>query len=251
MSNPELLEEADNSNQLKLKGWSSTATILVGFGGFIVSTSVSFLVYFLGLKFLSPGFEKSIYFNFGLLVITDLAFLAVIFWYLRSIKLGVKDLGLIKRFKASNLPLVLAVAVGYVFLTTVISLGFKLLFPSIDLGQEQAIAFTKAVGPVEKLFAAVALLVVAPISEELIFRGFIFKGFRKQLGFLAAAVISSIFFGLIHGQINVALDTFALGLMLCYLYEKTQSIWPSIMLHSLKNGIAFYLLFFTSISAIW
>lgn len=251
------MSSQDSSSQLggqdrsDTKSWSIPVTILIGFAGFIMSNAVAFVIAVIGLKLFGGDYSKNIFFNFGLLIMSDLAFLSVIFWYLRSANMGPEDLGLLKRIKTSNILLVIATGLAYVVLTAVLSLLVKILFPSIDLTQEQAIAFTKAIGPIEKVFAAVALLVIAPIAEELIFRGFVFRGFRKQLGFFGAAVVSSIFFGLIHGQINVALDTFALGMMLCYLYEKTESIWPSIMLHSLKNGIAFYLLFFTTISALW
>ncbi len=251
MSSLDKLDKIDNTEKTNPNQWSAPATVLIGLAGFIIANAISFVIVIISLKFLKSGFEKDIYFNFGLLVITDITFLLVIFWYLKSIGLSIKSLGFIQKLKASGLLMILPALAGYVILTASISLLFKLAFPGIDLGQEQAIAFKKAVGPLEQVFAAVALLVIAPVSEELIFRGFVFRGFRKQFGFLSAAVVSSIFFGLVHGQINVALDTFALGLMLCFLYEKTQSIWPSIILHSLKNGIAFYLLFFTSISAIW
>jgi membrane protease YdiL (CAAX protease family) len=40
-----------------------------------------------------------------------------------------------------------------------------------------------------------------------------------------------------------ALDTFTLSLVLCYLRQKTDSLWPGIMLHALKNGLAFMSLF--------
>jgi membrane protease YdiL (CAAX protease family) len=56
-------------------------------------------------------------------------------------------------------------------------------------------------------------------------------------------VFTSAIFGFAHGQWNVGVDTFALSLALCYLAYKTNSLWPSVLLHSLKNLIAFILVF--------
>ncbi|RYZ49901.1 MAG: CPBP family intramembrane metalloprotease, partial [Sphingobacteriales bacterium] len=56
-------------------------------------------------------------------------------------------------------------------------------------------------------------------------------------------IVTSIVFGAIHGQWNVAVDVFALSLILCSLREITGSIWAGVLLHMLKNGIAFYFLF--------
>jgi membrane protease YdiL (CAAX protease family) len=58
-----------------------------------------------------------------------------------------------------------------------------------------------------------------------------------------AAFFTSMLFGLVHMQWNVAIDTFILSFALIWLYQKSGSIWGSILLHALKNGIAFVLLF--------
>ncbi len=62
-------------------------------------------------------------------------------------------------------------------------------------------------------------------------------------GFVIAALISAAIFGILHGQVNLFIDTFVLGLALAWLVNKTDSLWPAIGLHMLKNGIAFLYLF--------
>ena len=89
----------------------------------------------------------------------------------------------------------------------------------------------------------VALVIVTPIFEETVFRGFLFKGLRRRLPFWAAASVVSVMFAFAHGQWNVALDTFVLSLILCFLVEKNNSLIPSILLHELKNEVAFTALF--------
>lgn len=95
----------------------------------------------------------------------------------------------------------------------------------------------------EQFCAFIPLVLLTPLLEESLFRGFMFSGFRRHLPFWAAALGVSILFGLVHGQWNVGLDVFAMSFVGCYLVEKTKSLWPSIFLHMLKNGLAFYLLY--------
>ncbi len=91
---------------------------------------------------------------------------------------------------------------------------------------------------------AQGILVVglAPISEELFFRGFLFGGLRGRLSFWPAALISGVFFGLIHllgGTLAVIPPLAAFGVLLAWLYERTGSIGPPILMHALQNAIAF------------
>ena len=58
-----------------------------------------------------------------------------------------------------------------------------------------------------------------------------------------AALIVSIIFGALHGQWNVAIDTFILSMVACYLREATGTIWPGVVIHMTKNAVAFVLLF--------
>ena len=66
---------------------------------------------------------------------------------------------------------------------------------------------------------------------------------RKSMPVWAAIIITSLLFALVHFQWNVALDTFALSIVLCLLRLVTKSLWAPILLHAMKNGLAFYLLF--------
>ena len=87
-------------------------------------------------------------------------------------------------------------------------------------------------------------MVVAPISEELLFRGFLYGKLKsRKLKPLFSAIVTSLLFGLVHGQLNVGIDTFILSMMMIYLLEKRQSLWVTIMLHMIKNGVAFLALF--------
>jgi membrane protease YdiL (CAAX protease family) len=88
---------------------------------------------------------------------------------------------------------------------------------------------------------AVLTCVVAPICEEIFFRGFMFMAFARRLGPRWGAVIAGGIFGLIHAP-NPVLGLIALGVLgvcLCALYWRTQSIIPCMALHALNNSISF------------
>ena len=95
------------------------------------------------------------------------------------------------------------------------------------------------------LLSAVLTCALAPVCEELLFRGFIFPALRNWRGPGLAAVITGILFGGIHAGSAPAIDLVplaVLGVALCALYQSTGSIYPCFVAHSLNNSLAFGLL---------
>lgn len=84
----------------------------------------------------------------------------------------------------------------------------------------------------------VSLGILVPISEELIFRGLMFKRIRQQAGFLRAALYSTLAFTILHGNLVQMLYAFATGMMLCYVYEKYGSVKAPMAAHIVMNLIA-------------
>ncbi|MGH2545074.1 MAG: lysostaphin resistance A-like protein [Ardenticatenaceae bacterium] len=80
--------------------------------------------------------------------------------------------------------------------------------------------------------------VVAPIAEEVMFRGFLFAGLQKFLSPLAAVLGSAALFGALHLQPFAFPVLFLLGILLATLYYRTQSLWPPILMHLVVNVTA-------------
>jgi hypothetical protein len=92
------------------------------------------------------------------------------------------------------------------------------------------------------VLSAALTCVVAPICEEILFRGYIFTALRNWRGTLPAALITGLMFGAVHVGSAPALDLVplaALGVGLCLLYRRTGSLYPCMVAHSLNNSIAF------------
>jgi len=131
----------------------------------------------------------------------------------------------------------------YIAISLVVQIIVKALFGQGYNAEEAQELGYNALSGLELTIAFVCLVVLAPVTEEIIFRGFMFRGIRKHFPFWAAALLVSGLFGLVHGQWNVGLDVFTMSLISCYLVEKTRSLWPSIFLHVLKNGLAFCIVY--------
>jgi len=89
-----------------------------------------------------------------------------------------------------------------------------------------------------------------PIAEEVFFRGVSYHVFKKRFGVLGGMAISSLFFVIWHDKIyNYAkidmymmvllfvFDLFIIGIIACVLYEKSKSLGPAIIFHSVVNGV--------------
>ncbi|MFZ3009659.1 MAG: type II CAAX endopeptidase family protein [Candidatus Microsaccharimonas sp.] len=163
-------------------------------------------------------------------------------WLIKKYKTSREDIGL------SRLPSwldILLAPVGFIIYLIVsaifILIASQLSF--INLDQVQDTGFSQLGQGYEYLVAFMMLVVIAPVAEEVLFRGFLLGKLRKYVPIWAAILITSLLFAFVHGAVNIGIDVFALSIVLCLLRLVSGTIWPSILLHMLKNSIAFYLLF--------
>jgi membrane protease YdiL (CAAX protease family) len=78
---------------------------------------------------------------------------------------------------------------------------------------------------------------IAPICEEIFFRGFLFMGLKRGMPIGWAIVISALLFAIAHGDPGSFIILFAIGLALAFLRWRTQSLWPAVLLHTVNNGL--------------
>lgn len=126
--------------------------------------------------------------------------------------------------------------------------------PALNTEQKQDLGFSDPTSVRDTALLAVSLIIIPPVAEELLFRGFLYKGMRTRFSVVGATILTSILFAIGHLQIGngssllwvAALDTFILSLFLCYVREKSNSLWPGIFMHAIKNAIAFSALYFVT-----
>jgi len=120
----------------------------------------------------------------------------------------------------------------------------RLLVPALrDVAVDNA-SFLRDQGPYALVLLAVAAVLVAPVLEELLFRGVVLRGLMLRTGFWPAAVVSSTCFGALHATaagldgLPIVLATGVFGLGLCVLTRRTGRLGPAIGVHSLRNALA-------------
>lgn len=86
------------------------------------------------------------------------------------------------------------------------------------------------------LATIVSVCVLAPILEEMLFRGIILRSFLLQYTRKRAFIYSSLVFGAAHLNIYQFTAAFLVGLVLAWVYERTRSLWPCILLHAAGNS---------------
>ena len=153
------------------------------------------------------------------------------------------ELGVDKPVTWLDLGLAPAAFAGYLVVSSVTILVVSQLLPGFDLQQSQQVGFDNITGQIDLIMAFLALVVLAPIAEEVLFRGYLYGKLRGLVGALVASLLASVLFGAVHMQWNVAIDTFILSMAMCGLRELTGTIWAGTILHMIKNGLAFFLLF--------
>jgi|SRR6185437_11611078 len=95
----------------------------------------------------------------------------------------------------------------------------------------------KNTNPSDCIVATFIVVVIAPLSEELIFRGYLYGVFRQHIGSLKAALITSILFAAIHQHLPILPGLFLLAVGLSLAYEATGCLLVPILIHSLFNFI--------------
>ncbi len=129
------------------------------------------------------------------------------------------------------------------FLVVIIGVLITVLFPIRVEPQPIAEIIMSARNLREMLLPLFVASVVAPISEELYFRGFLYPALRNWLGRIPALIIASAFFGLVHFDLIRFIPITLGGIWLTLLYERTGSLYTSITAHAVWNTLMVLLIF--------
>lgn len=193
--------------------------------------------------------ESSTIAQFSYIVLLEIFTIVAVLRVLNWIKTRPARIGLVKP-RWSDFGNALITFGLYILVSIAARLVLRPLLTGVDFEQEQQIGFQSAYGS-DLLLPFVAIIILVPLAEEVLFRGFLFSSLRAKYQFWPSAVITGILFGIAHLQFGsgapllwaAAIDTFILSCFLCWLRERTGSLWPAVFLHAVKNSLAFLILF--------
>lgn len=198
--------------------------------------------------------NTSVYAQFFYVLIAEGIVVGAIYQFLKLYGLGWKAIGF-RKPKWSDLGMGLAIAPLYYlsYFATILLAGW--LAPSLNIDQTQQLGFSP-VGSGQMIVTFISLVILPPLVEETLMRGYLYTSLKKGLPQIYAALTTSVIFASAHLQFGsgapllwvAAIDTFVLSLFLIWLREKTGSLWASMTLHALKNSIAFISLFIFHLS---
>lgn len=133
---------------------------------------------------------------------------------------------------------------GIVLFIVVVTLGIVITLVSrtVPPPQEVATYLIAMEGTGPRILAFFLSSVMAPLSEELYFRGMVYPVFRDKVGRNAAMLISGLLFSLAHRDLFRFIPIAVGGIGLALLYERSKSLWTPIIAHSTWNTIMMVLM---------
>jgi len=160
-----------------------------------------------------------------------LAFPVAVWWVLRKRKLSIEAW-----VWKDNFLILLLLSFLMAFGTSAVVGMLLELFPNYEDMVEDYAAMFEGMNPI-LLFIGGAF--IGPVCEEIIFRGIILKELLFRYNYKKAILFSSIIFSFIHMMPLQVIATFPIGLVLGYIYYKTNSLWIVSIIHILNNAVSF------------
>ena len=139
-----------------------------------------------------------------------------------------------KSYWSSIIGWIIILIVGCILLAYIVDWLFE-----IGTNNSKTESLATRLSTINIIIAFISAAIVSPIYEEIFYRGFLYRFFRSKYGLLAGMVISAFIFMIVHiPTFNSLPYTFLSGLIFAWTYEKTQSIYPAMIIHGIFNGIA-------------
>lgn len=218
---------------------------------FLLSQIIAAFIVELALAVIHPhshmSLDDSITGQFFYILFAEGLAVCLVYYVIRRRGLSLTDIGLGRRPVRSDL---IKAAVGFgAFYGLLILAGIlvNVFWPDLT-NQKQDIGFKHINNSTENLLAFISLVILPPLGEEILIRGYLYSGLRKVWKFVPALVATSLFFGAAHLQLGsgmplvwaAAIDTFILSVVLVYLREKTGALYAGMVVHMLNNLLAFF-----------
>lgn len=140
--------------------------------------------------------------------------------------------------KTSTINVILSVLIGFGF-----SYGLSYLLgliPFSDKLKQEYVTQSSTLTEGNVVVAFIAVGILAPIAEEIFFRGLVYARFRRVTTPIVSALISSLLFGVSHGSIVWIVNAMAAGMLLAWVFETSRSLYPCIIVHAVNNVLSLF-----------
>jgi membrane protease YdiL (CAAX protease family) len=249
----------DSSKPVKNSGYTvavTVQTIIIGLLLYIIPPVIASFLLVIGAgasgksaSQIDDWFNNAASAQFIYVLITETIVMASLYQLLGFLKESWHGIG-VRRPKLRDIPYTIGGFFTYYVIYIVIAMVISQVI-NLDFEQRQEIGFNTDTSGGNMLFAFAALVILPPLVEEILFRGFLYTRFKRVLSVRWAALAVSLLFGAAHLQFGsgnallwvAAIDTFVLSMVLVYIREKTGTIWAGVGVHALKNLVAFIFLF--------
>lgn len=243
-------------------GWGPVSAIAVTIGIYfgaqllaVVALSIYAAIQGLDDELARTLIENSVSGQFTFILLVSGVSLYLLWLFMSWRKISWKDIGVKKPRYPKLFYAIPAFAIYFITVVSVMAL-LNATVPGLDTEQEQQIGFDTAQGTGQLTLVFISLVILPAVVEEIMVRGFLYGGLVKKFSKLAAALIASGVFGIAHLQFGsgqpllwvAAIDTFILSMVLIGLREKTGNVWAGVLVHMVKNTLAFISLFVLKIS---
>lgn len=209
--------------------------ILVFFFGYLTNALLYFFLSFFSIN-LYPNLKPII----SAVIIDGLVLFFVSYFVLKKYRQKIDSLGInfkdfFKKIKLGITTYITIVPILVLLIVFLSSLAQRLnyqppLHPLVDiiLGEKKIIFL---------IFLFLLGGVIGPTVEEIFFRGFAYPAIKKKTGIVFSIIITATFFAALHQNLFAFLPIFFLGVVLAYVYEKSDSLIPPITIHILHNSL--------------
>lgn len=193
-------------------------------------------------------YSDNSYIQLGLVLMIAVITLFFLFRYLKWRRVNVREFLLLKnKLTLKNALEVVGIYIVY-FVCLIVATVILGIFTGVNINQEQELGIADPTSVNDKLAVFLMLAVLPPIYEEILFRGFLFNMLRKYSKIILSVALTSVLFGVAHLEYEnmnwiAAIDTLIFSGFLIYISQKHRSLYSAMLLHAIKNSIAFYVLF--------
>lgn len=220
---------------------------------FFLTQFLGFLIVGLGSAVIDPGvsatsiLDASIFAQFCYILLAEVLAVWMVLQILRRRALGLAFIGLGRKPVWKDVVRALWGFLGFYGLMIIVTASLALLFPNFKTDQAQNLGFDNIRTLSDNLIAIVALVILPPLGEEVLVRGYLYSGLRASMKYAPALLATSLIFGLAHLELGsggplvwgAAIQTFILSIVLVHLREKSGALYAGILLHVINNAIAF------------